>query len=957
MTGDNNSLNKKSDLTRWNRAGLQRFRYIDGNAITYMETLRKKLVEQYSTDGELLWRELSSRFPEQNNETAYQSRKRLNGQYHDERRDYAWEILRTFSRSTHILGEYINAYANEAYLSTAVEWDNVRKLVAMLDYQPSPPASAQTHIALLYKEGKSGTIDKGFALKNKPGKGESTVIFESQEKLQGSAAINHLTLKDWNKNPQTLKIDRTRSINREGQKTTALSIKYYIENDIEAINAGDRGVISNSNKGHSIQVKAVASDAKGSYLRLSSSDYNLNDFNCYNSTLYLQADFISAPLPNGVDSAVLQEGTKLNNNEIIFTKYKKRYRARRISTSEQDSVQFNKSSHSAKKKETVYKARSISRQENSKIASGFLYIIPEDCVYSSVLFVNKRLKLVAKYSNIKEKKEAVSGVVAQHYISGDYGRTIYCPEEEPVDTLEKTGSSIVNEITFSGKASALESGQWCLAIHKDATKAVYQIVRITSDKDSFTVKLKNCNKAISELHSAFKQQIKHKDHSLNHSSLKGIAGTTTLQLENNDLGNELKLGQKLICAADNSAIRVEIKDLVKDTESLKLYVSPAFHNNKVFTLHNTLIYGNVVRATHGETQPEKIVGSGDASQTKQNFKLSSDKVSWLADAAFSSGVRADLSLRVGARIWQQVQDLSLSAAEDHHYSVKVNEDNSLSICFGDGRHGRRLPTGIDNIRVRLRNGYGEEGNLAARSLVKIARPHSLIDDFTAPLSATGGSEKESAENMRNSAPATVLALSRAVSLDDFSHLAGHHSMLWQAKAFEKIPDRPGRSKIEVVAVAAGGAVFHSESDTAKLIQNYLIAHAAPDTPVSVISYEPLFMQLKLSIMVDKQAFDKKQVTAAVEEYVQSQLILNKRKLGQPLFRSEIIALLEQVEGVENGHCDILSIIDEAGNSDNGAHLYCARDGKIRKVTIKPQQLLYLDAVRQPLQIVSLDYEP
>ena len=75
-----------------------------------------------------------------------------------------------------------------------------------------------------------------------------------------------------------------------------------------------------------------------------------------------------------------------------------------------------------------------------------------------------------------------------------------------------------------------------------------------------------------------------------------------------------------------------------------------------------------------------------------------------------------------------------------------------------------------------------------------------------------------------------------------------------------------------------------------------------------------------------------------------------------MFRSEIIALLEQVEGVENGHCEILAGPYASIGSDEKPRLHKGDDGGIRKVAIQPDQLLYLDSKRYPLQISSLEYE-
>ena len=37
----------RSDITRWNRAGLRRFQYVDANAATYLEELRVRLAERF----------------------------------------------------------------------------------------------------------------------------------------------------------------------------------------------------------------------------------------------------------------------------------------------------------------------------------------------------------------------------------------------------------------------------------------------------------------------------------------------------------------------------------------------------------------------------------------------------------------------------------------------------------------------------------------------------------------------------------------------------------------------------------------------------------------------------------------------------------------------------------------------------------------------------------------------
>ena len=111
-------MSAAADLTRWNRAGLTRFRYIDGNAATYLEELRSRLADAFGQ-----WDALRGGVPP--DESDSERIGRLLEQYEDDRRDLAWEIARSFARAAHVLAEHLDAYANEGYLGTAGQWENV----------------------------------------------------------------------------------------------------------------------------------------------------------------------------------------------------------------------------------------------------------------------------------------------------------------------------------------------------------------------------------------------------------------------------------------------------------------------------------------------------------------------------------------------------------------------------------------------------------------------------------------------------------------------------------------------------------------------------------------------------------------------------------------------------------------------------------------------------------------
>ncbi len=184
----------RSDITRWNRAGLRRFRYVDANAASYLEELRARLAERFP-----IWQAIQRA----GSEPA--SNAELTEQYLAPRSaipDWGWEIARALARACHVLGGHVDAFANESYLATATQWESLRRLVALVDYHPAPPASAFTHLALSAKPDASGTVPPGFAVSaESPG---ARITFETTEVLAIDSVLNELRPDGFDRNPEVL---------------------------------------------------------------------------------------------------------------------------------------------------------------------------------------------------------------------------------------------------------------------------------------------------------------------------------------------------------------------------------------------------------------------------------------------------------------------------------------------------------------------------------------------------------------------------------------------------------------------------------------------------------------------------------------------------------------------------------------------------------------------------------
>ncbi|MFA7316312.1 MAG: putative baseplate assembly protein [Sulfuricella sp.] len=369
-----------------------------------------------------------------------------------------------------------------------------------------------------------------------------------------------------------------------------------------------------------------------------------------------------------------------------------------------------------------------------------------------------------------------------------------------------------------------------------------------------------------------------------------------------------------------------------------------------YTLGNTVVRANVAMAGHGEGKPAKILGSGDATRSFQDFTLAEKDVAFIADSAMAAGVAAAIEVKVGEQAWQQVSALDDSEPTDAHYTARLSEQGHVQIAFGDGQHGRRLPTGSSNIRVSYRSGAGLGGNLAAGSLEKPVKPHVLIDKVRQPVAASGGNDREPVASLRSNAPAALFTLERAVSVEDYGRLAERNSSVWQARALRLPNQGAQQERIRVVVVPAGGGAL---GELATTLRDFLEAHDLPGTRVEVVNHVAVPFDLDISVQVDSSQYVPEEVQADVQAALLAAFALKQRRLGQPLYPSEVIAVVEAVEGVLNSQCLI-------GGSAFAAitpqpRVLKSAGGQIRLVQPAPEQVLILDAALSSVTVQTREF--
>jgi hypothetical protein len=302
---------------------------------------------------------------------------------------------------------------------------------------------------------------------------------------------------------------------------------------------------------------------------------------------------------------------------------------------------------------------------------------------------------------------------------------------------------------------------------------------------------------------------------------------------------------------------------------------------------------NVAEATHGETATE-ILGGGDATKPFATYKLKSKPLTHVS-AKSETGMAPALEVRVNGVLWDLVDTFRDSGPEDRHYILRIAKDQTTSIIFGDGLNGLRPPTGQDNIQATYRKGAGSDGLLEASQLTLLATKPAGLKSVWNPLAPAGAADAEELEGARQNAPLKVLTLGRTVSLRDYEDFARGFAAIAKARA-DWTYDGFARP-IFVTIAGQSGAILPDDGDDMTNLRDALAAAGEADLRVTVRNYDPATFILKAGLFINEK-YITDDVIAAGLSALETAFSFDNRALGQGVSRAQVIAVLQDVEGVD-----------------------------------------------------------
>ena len=306
------------------------------------------------------------------------------------------------------------------------------------------------------------------------------------------------------------------------------------------------------------------------------------------------------------------------------------------------------------------------------------------------------------------------------------------------------------------------------------------------------------------------------------------------------------------------------------------------------------IYGNVVAATHGQTQAETL-GSGDAGQSFQTFALHQKPLTFLS-APTESGAADTLQVRVNSVLWHEADALSDLGPNDHGYVTQTDDNDQTSVIFGNGVQGARPPNGAENIRAVYRSGIGTPGNLAAGRISQLATRPLGVKAVVNPLLATGGADREDRDTARRNAALAVKALDRLVSVQDYEDFARAYAGIGKAAA--ELVTGGLRPRVSLTVAGPDDSLLTTDSDLLKNLLKSLRDFGDPDLGVGVVPATRTLLIFAADIVLLPD-YEWNSVAAQIRQSVEARFAFAVRDLGQGVPKSEAVAALQSVEGVSH----------------------------------------------------------
>ncbi len=762
-----------------------------------------------------------------------------------------------------ILTHYQNLYANEAFLRTAGWRESVSELVQLLGYRPAPGVGGDGVFAVKVKGKNPVTIAKGFGFKAQLAGRDETAEFESTGKVTAYPHLSEFHL--------YCPPDGAATIKAGGNTLELLAVDDAVDLKSRTafkINKGDRILLVPGSDMFDMQHKPYSTQNKAEIL-------------------------IVSEVETLLDRVIITfEGALTVNRSVSVEAYV-------IGRT------FGHFGRNAQAKLNMYDGVSLNR-DNTNFYRRIYSRHPGSAYYSSLSSLE--MPLDREVDDLAIGNSLICQGVANFKIASGDG------------TKSKVSFTVVKRI----RETHVDSLQW--ANVEGTTTVVTLDEKPMFNDDIWFEKEMDIRRA--QFHEVISPKLtlgaesSWTDGAFNNGDLqffgtyrevKALSGRDLLLVDSkNAIVQAVKVNDT---AADfAAALTVNGRDGInKWMWNITIDQIPDFDRRDFNRLEPLItVYGNIVAADQGKTQPEVVLGNGDNRKTFQTFAIPKAPLTYLLDETRTPARAAELKIYVGSVLWQQVESFFGCKPDDCVYVVREDNDGKSWVQFGDGKTGARLPSGTKNISATFRIGSGAAGPLETDAKPTAVGKLKVLEEVFMPCPAVGGDEPESKENARKAAPGKLQSLGRMVGLADFEAEAMAIPGVIKVRADWAAPSGVPLLRITVLTRTGTIAALNKVRDTLK---TYNRCRGPARFPILIEQgfRQYIYVNIRVGYAAGRRKADM--ITAIREalgvtdekgiglESDHGLFSLKIQRFGRSMHVSRIIGTVQQVDGVTRVEVD------------------------------------------------------
>lgn len=253
-------------------------------------------------------------------------------------------------------------------------------------------------------------------------------------------------------------------------------------------------------------------------------------------------------------------------------------------------------------------------------------------------------------------------------------------------------------------------------------------------------------------------------------------------------------------------------------------------------------------------------------------------------------------------MWEARRDLLRGAADDDAFVVESEADGTAFLRFGDDELGRRPEAGT-KFTATYRVGQGRGGNVGADAIAHVVSSDTRLAGARNLLTAQGGSEPETATQIRRRAPEAYRTQQRAVTPDDYARVTERFPGVQRAAATQRWTGSWHTIFIAVDLMGGEPLTDAVRDELESFVEPFRMAghEVAFDDGVRVS------LELHITICVRK-GYARSDVQASVLELLGTRDLVDGRRglfhpdalsFGQSVYLSPVYAAVRSVPGVES----------------------------------------------------------